>query len=332
VWVVRAYLATARGRASLALAVAAMSIAFTVLEVAVGQPAGPDPGAYVLFGLTLLVAGPAFGVGAMDVLRDRRADIATLRALGWTKRTLQLRILISSASIGLLVGGAALLLSFVAQLAGGGSAAARPPGAGWIVASGAGSFGMVVMSSWWPAHRVVRYSVIRGRRGRGAARGVVKGAVIAGAGMALSLEMAVRWAWQSHPVASQDGTVDWIAVAIIAVLATATVGDLDWLAARERAGESRTLRAMGWPARGLAWRAAREAALLGSAAGLVAGALDVVGCLTVAHRMPHRMLWVVLITVVAGVAISVAAQGTSVLAPRLGGAPRPAGRKLSRIP
>ena len=331
-WVVRAYLATTRGRASLALAVAAMSIAFTVLEVAVGQPAGPDPGAYVLFGLTLLVAGLAFGVGATDVLRDRQADVATLRALGWAKRALQLRFLISSASIGLLVGGAALLLSFVAHLAGGGATAARPPGAGWIVASGAGSFGMVVMSSWWPARRVVRYSVVQGRGGRGAARGVVKGAVIAGAGMALSLELAVRWAWQSHPVTRQDGAVDWTAVAVIAVLAVATVGDLDWLAARERAEESRTLRAMGWSARGLAWRAAREAALLGSAAGLAAGAFDVVGCVTVAHRMPDRMLWVVLITVAAGVVISVAAQGTSVLAPRLGGAPRHAGLESARIP
>lgn len=306
-WLARAYLATARGRASLALAVTAMTAAFTMLDVAVSQPGGPDVGSVALFGLALLAACVAFGVGAMSVLRDRRLDILTLRALGWPERTLQLRLLTSSASIGLLVGVAALPLSFAAQLATGGFAAAGVLRGGLMAASGAGSFGMVVMSSWWPVR-----TVVRGRRACGGGlRRVVKGVAITAAGMALSLELAVRWAWAWHSVPRQVTAVGWAVVAVIVVLAVATVGDLDLLAARERAGESRTLRAMGWSARGMAWQAAQEAALFGSAAGLVTGALDVAGCLAVAHRMPHRMVAVVLIAVAAGAAISVLAAGAA---------------------
>jgi hypothetical protein len=132
--------------------------------------------------------------------------------------------------------------------------------------------------------------------------------------MALSLELAVRWAWLSRPVPWQVGLADGGAVAMIAVLAIATVGDLDWLAARERAGESRTLRAMGWPAGRMARVATVDAARLGSAGGIVAGLLDVVGSLAVAHRLPHRMLAVVAIVVVVSVVISLLAAGLAALA------------------
>jgi hypothetical protein len=144
----------------------------------------------------------------------------------------------------------------------------------------------------------------------------LKGVLIAGAGMALSLELAVHWAWQQHPVPGRVAVADWMGCALIVVLAIGTVGDLDWLAARDRAGESSTLRAMGWSARGLAWVAAVDAALLGITAGIVAGGLDVVGSLSVAGRMPHRMLAVIAITVLAGAVISLLAAGAAALVRR----------------
>jgi hypothetical protein len=57
-----------------------------------------------------------------------------------------------------------------------------------------------------------------------------------------------------------------------------------------------------------------DAALLGSAGGIVAGVLDVAGSLAVAHRLPHRMLAVVAIVVVASVVISLLAAGLAALA------------------
>jgi hypothetical protein len=152
------------------------------------------------------------------------------------------------------------------------------------------------------------------------AAAAIKGAVIAGAGMALSLELAVHWAWLQHPVPWRVDAADWMGCALIVVLAIGTVGDLDWLAARARASESSTLRAMGWSARGLAWVAAVDAALLGIFAGGVAGGLDVVGSLSAAGRMPHRMLAVIAITVLAGAVISLLAAGTAAIVRRCAGA------------
>jgi hypothetical protein len=187
------------------------------------------------------------------------------------------------------------------------------------------------MTSAWLA---VRGSTLEsGHRGRwqdwarrGPLRGAdpvavaLKGVVIAGAGMALSLQLAVNWAWLRHPLPWRVDVADWMGCALIVVLAIGTVGDLDWLAARERTGESSTLRAMGWSARGLAWTAAVDAAMLGITAGIVAGGLDVVGSLSAAGRMPHRMLAVIALTVLAGAVISLVAAGAAALVERCAGA------------
>jgi len=282
------------------MAVLASAAAFTVPGVAVGEPGGPDAGSLVLFGLAVIVAEVAFSVGAMAALRPRRADFATLRALGWPRCSVRRPLLAFFVTVGAIVGMLALLLSLSAQLG-------LDPGArqdGWRMVIMPGSLLMVVAGSWVPARRVTRDEA-----GRGLARWMAKGALIAGTGMALSLELATRWAWREHSVPWQVGVVDWAAVIVIAGVSVGTIADLDWLAMGERAGESRTLRAMGWSARGLAWMAIQEAALLGSVGGLAAGGLDALGCLLVAHRMPQRMLWVVLIVVLAGVIVSLVAVG-----------------------
>jgi putative ABC transport system permease protein len=304
--VARWYLGTPRGRASVAMAVLAAAAAFTVLGVAVEEPGGADAGSIVLFGLAVIVAEVAFSVGAMAALRPRRTDFATLRALGWPRRSVGVPLLASFVMIGAIVGVLALLLSWPAQLG-------LDPGeraSGWPLAILPASVLMVVTGAWMPARWVTR-----DRAGRGLARWVAKGALIAGTGMALSLELATRWAWRQYPVPWQVTIVDWAAIVVISGVSVGAVADLDWLAMRERAAESRTLRAMGWSARGLAWMVIQEAALLGSAGGLVAGSLDVVGCLLVAHRMPQRMLWVVLIVILAGIMVSLVAVGLASMVP-----------------
>jgi hypothetical protein len=278
------------------------------------------------------VAEAAFVVGARAVLRDGQADFMTLRALGWSSRRIRARLLLSCAGLGILVAVPALGLSWAPQAALGGGWLAGPHQIGVRLAILPESFCIVITSAWAAVRRSTAEGGHRGRRPASAHRMswvrrgplrdadlaavALKGVVIAGAGMALSLELAVHWAWQQHPVPGRVDAADWAGCALIVVLAIGTVGDLDWLAARDRAGESSTLRAMGWSARGLAWVAAVDAAVLGVTAGIVAGGLDVVGCVSVAGRMPHRMLAVIAITVLAGTVISLLAAGSAALVER----------------
>jgi len=95
------------------------------------------------------------------------------------------------------------------------------------------------------------------------------------------------------------------------VMATITVADVDWLAAADRAAEVRTLRALGWPASGEARLVAGQAALLGIVGGVIAGVLDVVGCLAVAHQVPGPVLAAAAVAAGAGLLLSLVAAGLS---------------------
>jgi hypothetical protein len=322
----REYLGSARGRASLPAAIVTAAVAFTVLGVGVTTPGGIDVGSIVLFGIATAVAEAACVVGARSVLRGRKADFATLRALGWSSRRVRGRLLLSCAGLAILVALPTLGLSWAAQAALGGGWIVGPHQALVRLASLPESFCLVMTSAWALVRRLAAEGCHDGRGLDWARRGplrqadlatvVLKGVVIAGAGMALSLELAVHWAWSRHPVPWRVDAADWMGCALIVILAIGTVGDLDWLAARERAGESSTLRAMGWSARGLARVAAVDAALLGITAGIVAGGLDTVGSLFAAGRMPHRMLAVIAIAVLAGAVISLLAAGAAALMQR----------------
>ncbi|HTU74924.1 MAG TPA: FtsX-like permease family protein [Trebonia sp.] len=129
---------------------------------------------------------------------------------------------------------------------------------------------------WLPAGEVARSLL------RTPVRTAAGALVIAAASLAVSVELAV-WlhgaAWLGHPASWQVSAIDIAAVVVIAVLAAGTVADLDWLSARERAAESSTLRAIGWSARRMARQVAGEAVLLGA----VAGVIDMVGSLALAH-------------------------------------------------
>jgi hypothetical protein len=99
VGILRGYLRSPRGRASLPAAIVAATVASTVLSVGVTTPGGMDIGSVVLFGITATVAEVAFVVGARGVLPEGQADFATLRALGWSGRRIRNRLLLSCAGL-----------------------------------------------------------------------------------------------------------------------------------------------------------------------------------------------------------------------------------------
>jgi ABC-type glutathione transport system ATPase component len=78
---------------------------------------------------------------------------------------------------------------------------------------------------------------------RAGSRRPLRTLVIAGASVALSLEVAARWAfagaatsWTQRPVTGQGTLVDGAAVLIVVLMATFTVADLDWVALRQPGG------------------------------------------------------------------------------------------------
>jgi hypothetical protein len=141
--------------------------------------------------------------------------------------------------------------------------------------------------------------------------------VVTAACAVLGLELTVRWvfggavvgSWLGVPFSWQDDPVDLAAVLTIVALATLTVTDISWFDADERAVELRTLRALGWPSRGVARVAVGEAALFGLTGGVAASVLDIGGVLMVVHRMPAGLLPVVAVVIGTGVAITLLAAG-----------------------
>jgi putative ABC transport system permease protein len=299
--------------------------------------AGPGPRNIALLLLLLLVAAAAVGYGARTALSPRRQDLATLRALGWRRRQVQRHLLAGFALSALAAGLLAVVAAYAAELVLGGR-----PMSGWPLLSMPTAAAVTLAAAWWPVRRATagaeppsamaargdapqrRPPSLAGQAVRNLlrtpARTVLGALVIAMACVALGLELAVRWAncgmavgpWPSQPLSWQASTVNTGAVLVIVAMATVTVADLGWLTAGERAVELRTLRAIGWSARGVTRLMAWEAVLLGLAGGVVASALDVVGSLAVAHRTPARLL--VLVATAAGIGATISLVAASLSA------------------
>jgi putative ABC transport system permease protein len=146
------------------------------------------------------------------------------------------------------------------------------------------------------------------------ARMVLSTFVIAVACVALSLEVAARWAfsgaatpWTERPVTAQGTAVDIVAVLLIAAMAVFAVADLNLLSLRERAAEVRTLRAIGWSAPDLVWLTLQNAAWPGLAGGLVAAGFDLLGGLAVVGSAPPRLIALSALAAAVGVAMSLVA-------------------------
>jgi hypothetical protein len=180
---------------------------------------------------------------------------------------------------------------------------------------------MIFAAAWWP----LLQATVGGLAGRGHDRPATPAPallgvfVIALAGAALSLQLAVRWAfrgavqsWAGRSISWQGTLVDVAAVLVIVTMAIVTVADLDSAGLRERAVEARTLRAIGWSARDLARLRVCRAIRLGLAGGGVAGALVLLGG-QVAGAAPPLLIGVAGLAAAAGVVMSLLAAGLSTI-------------------
>lgn len=304
---------------------------------------GTDPQSISLSELALLSGELVSAWGLWRLTWTRRRELVTLRALGWGRRQVGEHLLAEFALTAMVAGLAAVLAVCAIGTALGG----RPDWT-WLLSIPA-AIAMIGAALWWPLLRAAARALAgplgadrtrrprRPRRSRAPAeqagrvpvpvRGLLRtpsrtllgGLAIALACAALSLELCARWAfsgaaqsWAGRSVTWQDTVADIAAVLVIVIMATATVADLGRVAARERAGELRTLRAIGWSALDVARLTLRDAVRPGLAGGLAVGVLDLLGGLAVAGYAPLRMIAVAGLTAAAGVAISLLAAGLSV--------------------
>lgn len=178
----------------------------------------------------------------------------------------------------------------------------------------------------WPGGRAARpgrdgppaFLIRRQLRLRAGSRRLLRTLVIAGASLALSLQVAARWAfagaataWAQRPLTGLGVLVDGAAVLIVVLMATFTVADLDLVALRERAVEVRTLRAIGWPALDLARITLRNAVWPGLSGGLIAGGADLLAGLPASGAAPLRLTALVVTAAASGIALSLLANGLS---------------------
>jgi putative ABC transport system permease protein len=301
------------------------------IETTVWSGLGPD--SIVLAELELLAGEMVIAWGAWRLMRARRGELATLRALGWRRRQLGGQLLAEFALAAVLAVAAAVLAGYAI-----GTALADRPDRAWPLLSIPVVIALVIVETRRPLLRTMARAAAeplhRGRPRRTSAgrrrqtppvrsvrrllrspsRMLLSSFVIAVACVALSLEVAARWAfsgaatpWTERPVTGQGMAVDVGAVLLVVAMAAFTVADLALLSLRERAAEVSTLRAIGWSAPDLARLTLQNAVWPGLAGGLVAGGFDLLGGLAVAGSAPPRLIALSGLAAAVGVAMSLLA-------------------------
>jgi hypothetical protein len=287
----------------------------------------------VLSALVLLAGEVVLALGTWQVMRGRRGELATLRALGWQRRQLGWKLLAEFALAAVVAAVAATLAGYTV-----GALVGRHEWA-WLLLGIAVAGTAVLLATWMTRRQATAGALAEPRPGgqgprvtarrqggtaipfgavrsllRSPARTLLSTFVIAVAGVALSLGLAARWAfsgavtpWTLRPLTGAGAVVNAAAVLLALLLATYTVADLNSATVREHATELRTLRAIGWPARDLARLMMRNALLPGLAGGLAGGAFDLLAGLPVAGSAPQRLIALVSLAVAAGLALSMLA-------------------------
>jgi hypothetical protein len=264
-----------------------------------------DPRRAALALLVLLIGAAFVAEGGRAAQRARRRDLVTLRALGWPRRQLGQQTLAEFALMALASGMAAVITAGAAE-----AYLGRNWLSPWSLIAAPAAFAMTIAVGFWP----VRPARGPQRTAKGTGPAVL---VIALACGALGEELTVRWAfggmlvgsWLGRPVSWPADSIDVPAVITIVGMATVTLAALDWLIAGERAGELRTLKAIGWPAHGVARLVIRESAPRGLAGGVVAAVVIVTGTFIVTHQLSAGLLAAAAVTLSAGILLSLVAAG-----------------------
>jgi hypothetical protein len=288
----------------------------------------------VALSATVLLVGSAFVIsGSPAMLRRRRRELATLRALGWRRRYVAWRLIQEFALISATAGTLAVLIAYAVD-----AAQRSDPATGWPLLSLPAAAVMTVIAAWWQVRRataeqspttdLVVTRLARRAREPGAVghlarralcalrRNALGSVVITVACGALGLELAVRWvfggvivgSWFGQPFSWQDDPVDLAAVLAIVAMAIITMTDINWLSA-QRTVELRTLRAIGWSAGGVARLVLSDALMLGLVGGVIASALDVTGLIAIVHSPPAGLAVVAVAVIGLGAALSLITVG-----------------------
>lgn len=284
------------------------------LRTTVWSGLGPD--SIALAELELVAGEMVIAWGTWRLMRARRGELATLRALGWRRGQLGKQLLAEFALAAVVAVAAAAVAGYAI-----GAALASRPDEAWLLLSVPAVIAVAIAATRrpllltrarparpGPPARAVR------RLLRTPARMLLSTFVIAVACVALSLEVAARWAfagaatpWTERPVTWPGLVVDVTAVLLVVAIAACTVADLALLTMRERAAEVATLRALGWSSFDLGWLTLQNAAWPGLAGGLVAAGFDLLGGLAVAGSAPPRLFALSALAVSVGVAMSLVA-------------------------
>lgn len=254
-----------------------------------------------LFSLILLIGGFFLANGALASVRTRRAEIGTLRTLGWAPLSIFAVVLGEIAVVGLLAGAvgtlAALLLAQLLALSSSISAAllVLPVALSLAIAAGAlpawqASRGTPLDAVRPPVRAGARRQRVRGLAtlalvnvGRTRARFLVAAAgLVVGVG-ALTVLIGIERAFHGSVVGTLLGNAlsvqvrgtDFLAVGITIALAALSVADVLYLNLRERAPELAALRTLGWSDAQLATVVALEAFAIGLAGSVVGTALGI---------------------------------------------------------
>jgi putative ABC transport system permease protein len=305
---------------------------------------GVDRRSMSLSELDLMAGEVVLAWGLWRLMGARRRELATLRALGWRRRQVSAHLLAEFALTAMVAGMAAVVAAYAV-----GTALIGRPTWAWLLLSLPAAITVILAVACWPLLRTAA-SMLAGpmpadslpwrlaarawgrvrRAGtvpsrpmrtlfRTRSRTLLGMLVIALACMALTLEVATRWAfgsptdsWAGRSASWQGTTIDVAAVILIVVMATFMLADLDGVTRSERLAEMHTLRAIGWSARDVARLTAWNSVRLGLTGGLAASVFDLVGGLAVTGSMPLRLIAVAGLAAVAGVGMSLLAVALSV--------------------
>jgi hypothetical protein len=289
-----------------------------------------------LFALVVIVCSFFLANGAFAVTRTRRAEIGTLRTLGWSKAAIFGVLLGELALVGLAAGLAGTALSLLLVWA-----FSLRLAIAWTLLVLPLSLLLACLSALVPAWRAARVAplaalrpaVSRGRSRRPVAclahmalvnlrrlpaRSLVGAAGLAIGIAALTLLLAIERSYHGTLVGTLLGKAlalqvrgaDLAAVALVIALAACSVADVLYLNLRERAAELVTLRASGWSKRQLALLVALEAAVLGLCGSLAGAALGVALTALLLSLSPGPLLAAAALAALGG---TLAAVGASLL-------------------
>jgi hypothetical protein len=302
------------------------------LGVAVAILTAVDKKSVVLFTLILIVCALFVANSAAAAVRSRRRELGVLACLGWNRSRLFTVVLGELAWIGLAAGvvGGLLSLPTAAALGLHGSliraALAVPAAVGLAVLAGA-------VPAWLAARAdpvaCVRPPVAAVRRAHSPAgitglavvnvlrtpgRTLIGALSLAVGTTALTLIVSIVLAFRGTLVGSLLGDAvavqirgpDYVAAVATVILGVLTVTDVLFVNIRERAAELATMRAFGWTERALSRLVITEGALIGAVGSCAGVAIGLAGAAGFAGQIPGELLLAALITVAAGIAVTVA--------------------------